>query len=90
MRDAGDVGWDDAAAGGLEIDVTDESTPAFHVVRGTPTAEELAALVGVLWGRRGGPAPAPRPAPSRWRASALPAAGLHAGRGAWRASALPR
>jgi len=71
--------------------MTDESTPAFRVVRGTPTAEELAALVGVLWARRAGAAPAPAPARSRWRASALPAAaGLHPGRGAWRASALPR
>jgi hypothetical protein len=70
--------------------MTDESTPAFRVVRGTPTAEDLAALVGVLWARRAGAAPAPAPIPSRWRASALPATGLHPGRGAWRASALPR
>jgi hypothetical protein len=69
--------------------VTDGSTPAFRVVRGTPTAEELAALVGVLWGRRAGAVTAPAPVPSRWRASALPAAGLRHGPGAWRASALP-
>jgi hypothetical protein len=64
--------------------VTDE----FRVVRGTPTPEELAALVGVLMGRRP-TAPAPRPLPSRWRRSALPNTPLRAGRGAWKASTLP-
>lgn len=28
--------------------MADETTPALRVLRGTPTAEELAALVGVL------------------------------------------
>jgi hypothetical protein len=64
-------------------------TPALRVVRGTPTAEELAALVGALFSRRSTLAPAQPPARSRWRASALPGVPLRAGHGAWRASGLP-
>jgi hypothetical protein len=46
--------------------------PLFKVVRGTPTAEEVAAIVGVLFSR---PAAVPAPEPvSRWRQSARPAA----------------
>lgn len=63
--------------------------PVLRVVRGTPTADEVAALVGVLFSRRVPAAPATRRAPSRWRAGALPGAGLRPGPGAWRASALP-
>lgn len=39
--------------------------PLLRVVRGTPTAEELAALVAVL-ASRGGGEPAPEPARSPW------------------------
>ncbi|MEU4550956.1 acyl-CoA carboxylase epsilon subunit [Micromonospora violae] len=58
--------------------------PLFRVVRGVPTAEELAALVGAIITRsRPAAAPAPtttsawarsgRPAPARgWRAAGLP------------------
>jgi hypothetical protein len=70
--------------------VSDEPTPALRVLRGTPTAEELAALVGVLLRRSGPAAPAAAPARSRWRVSALPGVPLQAGLGAWRASGLPR
>jgi hypothetical protein len=70
--------------------VADETTPALRVLRGTPTAEELAALVGVLFRRSAPAAPAAAPTPSRWRASALPGVPLQAGRGAWHASGLPR
>lgn len=70
--------------------MAEETTPAFRVVRGTPTAEELAALVGVLFSRRAaGPAEPSRTTPSRWHASALPSVPLRPGPGAWRASALP-
>lgn len=62
--------------------------PMFRVIRGTPTPEELAALLGVLWSRRhaapnGG---TPVTVPSRWRASALPSFGRlpRPGAGAWR------
>ncbi|MFB9235199.1 acyl-CoA carboxylase subunit epsilon [Plantactinospora siamensis] len=68
--------------------------PLLRVVRGTPTAAELAALVGVLV-TRSRPAPAPRPATrSAWARSGLPGAtagmpGRPAADG-WRFSARPR
>jgi len=61
--------------------------PFLRIVRGTPTPEEVAALVGVLLSRPSGEPD--RAAPSRWRASALPSTGWRPGRGAWKASALP-
>jgi hypothetical protein len=67
------------------------SEPVLRVVRGNPTAEELAALVAVLLG--GGPddaggAPA---SPSAWNdPAARVRSGIHPGPGAWRRSALPR
>jgi len=64
-----------------------------RIERGTPTAEELAALVGALMMLRPAvPTPEPSPA-SRWAASARPTAPgrlPRPGQGAWRASALPR
>jgi len=62
-----------------------------RVERGNPTAEEVAALVGVLLAaaRRPGRHDAPRAA-SRWAHSSRPTVPLRAGPGAWRASALPR
>ena len=64
--------------------------PFFRVVSGTPTAEELAAIVGVLWTRRQAAAAAAGAPPSgvprsAWRASTTPRAGrLSApGPGAW-------
>jgi hypothetical protein len=67
--------------------VADETTPALRVLRGTPTAEELAALVGVLLRHSTAAAPTVAPVRSRWRASALP--GVPRQPGAWRASGLP-
>ncbi|HEX6498372.1 MAG TPA: acyl-CoA carboxylase subunit epsilon [Micromonosporaceae bacterium] len=67
-----------------------EQEPIIRVVHGTPTAEEVAALVAVvLSGARQTP-PAPEPPVSRWARSARPTAGFRFGRDAWRASALPR
>ncbi|MGW4501862.1 acyl-CoA carboxylase epsilon subunit [Micromonospora sp. NPDC004336] len=65
--------------------------PLFRVVRGVPTAEELAALVGAIV-VRSRPAPVPPPvAASAWSRSGRPAAAAPlAGPGAWRASGLPR
>ncbi|HEY7100554.1 MAG TPA: acyl-CoA carboxylase epsilon subunit [Mycobacteriales bacterium] len=64
-------------------------TPYLRVVRGEPTAEELAALVAVLAARS---AAAPEPARRRRSAWADPARRLglahRAGPGAWRRSAL--
>ena len=62
--------------------------PLMRVVRGTPTPEEVAALVAVLRTRPDAVAPA-EPL-SHWARSARPSAGLRPGPGAWRASALPR
>ncbi|MDT0532263.1 acyl-CoA carboxylase epsilon subunit [Micromonospora sp. DSM 115977] len=64
--------------------------PLFRVVRGVPTAEELAALVGAIV-VRSRPAAAPPPvAASAWARSGRPVAAAVAGPGAWRASGLPR
>ncbi|MEV1332770.1 acyl-CoA carboxylase epsilon subunit [Micromonospora costi] len=63
--------------------------PLLRVVRGIPTAEELAALVGAIV-VRSRPTAAPAPAArSAWARSGRPA-GVAAGPGAWRASGLPR
>jgi hypothetical protein len=72
-----------------------DDQPFIRVVRGTPTAEELAALVGAILSRSRPVASEAAPGPSLWTRSARPGAligGLPAGRGpdAWRASALPR
>jgi hypothetical protein len=66
-----------------------QDEPMIRVVRGTPTPEELAALVVTLLGR-GSPRPAPPAPASRWRRSGLPDGGPRPGTGNWRASALPR
>ncbi|REF97033.1 acyl-CoA carboxylase epsilon subunit-like protein [Asanoa ferruginea] len=64
--------------------------PLFKVTRGTPTPEELAALVGVLTVRlRPTPTAPGRATSSHWTRSARPGP-LPAGPGAWRASGLPR
>jgi hypothetical protein len=66
-----------------------EPEPFFRVVRGTPTAEELAALVGaVILRRRAAASPATMPAEpvSAWARSARPGAG----RVGWRSSLAPR
>ncbi|MGK5738336.1 acyl-CoA carboxylase subunit epsilon [Micromonospora sp. URMC 103] len=63
--------------------------PLFRVVRGAPTAEELAALVGAVVARSR-PTAAPAPvAVSAWARSGRPAP-VAPGPGAWRASGLPR
>jgi hypothetical protein len=67
-----------------------DEQPLVRVVRGTPTAEEVAALVGALLcrGRPAEPVAAPT---SQWARSARPGVGLpRPGGNAWRASALPR
>ncbi|SIN33545.1 acyl-CoA carboxylase subunit epsilon [Micromonospora cremea] len=65
--------------------------PLFRVVRGVPTAEELAALVGAIV-LRSRPAVAPAPVTtSAWARSARPAgAALRAGPGGWCSAGLPR
>ncbi|HTF07062.1 MAG TPA: acyl-CoA carboxylase subunit epsilon [Asanoa sp.] len=64
--------------------------PLFKVTHGAPTAEEMAALVGVLTVRlRPSPASHGRANSSHWTRSARPGP-LPVGPGAWRASGLPR
>ncbi|MEV6690088.1 acyl-CoA carboxylase subunit epsilon [Micromonospora sp. NPDC051196] len=64
--------------------------PLLRIVRGVPTAEELAALVGAIVARPR-PAAEPTPAPaSSWARSGRPRSTGHLpGPGAWRASGLP-
>ncbi|MEV0943716.1 acyl-CoA carboxylase subunit epsilon [Micromonospora wenchangensis] len=65
--------------------------PLFRVVRGIPTAEELAALVGAIALRSRPAGPPPPVARSAWARSARPTGAAPApGHGAWRASGLPR
>ncbi len=68
--------------------------PLLTVVRGEPTAAELAALTVVIGAaaRRGSQRPAAqRPAGSRWAArDRMVRPPVAAGPGAWRASGLPR
>jgi hypothetical protein len=75
----------------------DAGDPVLRVVRGTPTPEELAALVGVVIARsRAVVANPPAASASTWTRSARPGAVGHSGIPArpgpdgWRASALPR
>jgi acyl-CoA carboxylase epsilon subunit-like protein len=66
-----------------------DGEPLLRVVRGDPTAEELAALVGVLLAHVRRVPSRPAPAVSRWARAARPAPGPRPGPGAWRGSALP-
>ncbi len=65
--------------------------PALRVVRGVPTADELAALVAVLAARTGpvaaDPDEQPRTWSAHWRGLREP---LHAGPDGWRNSTRPR
>ncbi|WP_328997132.1 acyl-CoA carboxylase subunit epsilon [Kribbella sp. NBC_00709] len=66
-------------------------TQVLRVVKGEPTAEELAALVTVLAARAAGPGPAADPQragnwATYWRNARTP---FHPGPGQWRASAHP-
>lgn len=70
--------------------VSDDTELVLRVVRGEPTAAELAALVTVLSARAASTQPSPMPRPSSWaaywnehRAPVAP------GAGAWRASVFP-
>lgn len=76
----------------------DDQSPVLKIVRGNPSADEIAALVTVLTAVSR-PAPVAGPAEtvpaetvrSEWGAkSRMMRAPLRRGPGAWRASALPR
>ena len=65
------------------------TAPLLRVVRGTPTAEELAALVAVVAVRASAAGEPERPARLRWGRPVLRPCPTP-GPGAWRASGLPR
>jgi hypothetical protein len=66
-----------------------ETPPLLRVVKGDPTAQELAALVAVVASLAGPAAPAARRTPV-WNAPArLQRRVLRHGPGAWRSSGLP-
>jgi hypothetical protein len=69
----------------------ENDTPVIRVIRGVPTAEELAALVGVLAVRSAAQVPeSARAQTPLWRRrEAVTGSKLSAGLGAWRASGLP-
>ena len=64
------------------------AAPLLTVLRGEPTAEQLAALVAVLAARSAGAEPSEPTAASLWSAPQLRTP-LYPGPGAWRASSLP-
>ncbi len=67
----------------------DSSGPLLRVVRGNPSAQELAALVAVVAARASASGDAEPPARPLWgRPVVRPS--LTPGPGAWRASGLPR
>jgi hypothetical protein len=68
-----------------------EPRPLLRVVRGEPSAEELAALTTVVLAAAGRGAAAPAvPGRSAWAdRSTLVRRAIHPGPGAWRASGLP-
>ncbi|HEU4331542.1 MAG TPA: acyl-CoA carboxylase epsilon subunit [Lapillicoccus sp.] len=72
--------------------MSSEETPVLRVVRGNPTAEELAALVAVLVAAGGSGESEPPPAARGWASPAArlgsPAYGPRPG--GWRASGMPR
>jgi hypothetical protein len=67
------------------------SDDVITVLRGNPTTDEIAALVGVLVGRAGARTEPDVPtAVSAWWASGLPGSAVTRGPDAWRVSGLPR
>lgn len=67
------------------------SEAVITVLRGNPTTEEVAALVGVLAGRARPEAERTAPTEvSAWWAGGLPQVRLRTGPDAWRTSGLPR
>jgi hypothetical protein len=73
-----------------------DDDPVLRIVRGSPTPEEVAALVGALLSRVRPADDAPPAPPTAWRRSARPGAVGPSGlpprpeRDGWRRSAFPR
>lgn len=71
--------------------MSESAQPVLRVVRGEPTAEELAALVTVLTARAAADVDAGSAPRTQWNApSRLVRATVLPSPGGWRASALPR
>jgi hypothetical protein len=71
--------------------MTQPNEPLFRVVKGSPTDEELAALVAVLSLRSGGEASESEPQPSGWSAYWRSVrAPVQPGPEAWRMSGRPQ
>lgn len=67
------------------------SPPFLRIVRGAPSAEDVAALVAVLSSAAGARHAAAPPRGYSWSArNRMLKSPLRAGHGGWRASALPR
>jgi hypothetical protein len=81
-----------ASNGSSALDPAAGPGPALVIVRGNPSAEEIAALVAVLSARTASAgATKPRTLRSEWSSrSRLVREPLTRGPGGWRASALPR
>ena len=72
-------------------EVQDSGRPLLSVVKGTPTEEELAALLAVVAAKQAVTTSAPSEVASVWAAkSRLVRPPLRPGPNAWRASAWPR
>jgi phage terminase large subunit GpA-like protein len=69
--------------------VSDEPQPLLRVVRGEPTADELAALVAVVAARAAARPAEPQPVSAWTDRSRLVRRTLAHGPGTWRASGLP-
>jgi hypothetical protein len=70
---------------------TPTAEPLFQVVKGSPTDEELAAVIAVLTLRASVPAPEPRPQESGWSAYWRSVrAPVQPGPEAWRMSGRPQ
>ena len=69
--------------------MSDDAQPLLRVVRGQPTADELAALVAVVAARAGQRPAETRPVSAWTDRGTLVRRTLAHGPGAWRASALP-
>jgi acyl-CoA carboxylase epsilon subunit len=86
----GDAVTGDAVAGSAPEATPEERRALFHIVRGTPTDAELAALTVVLAVAARRRAPEPRTCSAWTDPMARMRRPPHAGPGAWHTSAWPR
>jgi hypothetical protein len=75
---------------GKQESPSEARTPLLRVVKGEPTPEELAALVGVIASLGSAVEPAPRPTPEWSAPHRKLRVTFPAGLGGWRSSGLPK